>query len=59
MRGKKKKFMPHGKKIMIAFPTGAGFGCIFERRAAVILGDLAGGHITAQTAEALCGLAPK
>jgi len=51
--------MLYGKKIMIAFPTGAGFGCIFERRAAEILRDLAGWHITAQTAEALCGLAPK
>jgi N-methylhydantoinase B len=59
MRGKKRNLCPMVKKIMIAFPTGAGFGCIFERRAAVILGDLAGGHITAQTAEALCGLAPK
>ena len=59
MRGKGKKFVPNGKKFIIAFPGGAGFGCIFERRAAEIPKDLAGGHITAQAAEALCGLAPK
>ena len=59
MRGKGKQFVPHGKKVIMAFPGGAGYGCVSKRSAKEILKDLAGGYITAQAAEALYGLAPK
>lgn len=59
MRGKGKQFVPHGKKVMMAFPGGAGYGPVCERSTAETLKDLAGGYITAQAAEELYGLAPQ
>jgi N-methylhydantoinase B len=59
MQGKGKQFVPHGKKVMMAFPGGGGYGPASERPTAEILKDLAGGYITAEAAEKIYGLAPQ
>ena len=59
MQGKGKQFVPHGKKVMMAFPGGGGYGPAAERPTAEILKDLAGGYITAEAAEKIYGLAPQ
>jgi N-methylhydantoinase B len=59
MQGKGKQFVPHGKKVMMAFPGGGGYGPAAERPTADILRDLAGGYITAEAAEKIYGLAPQ
>ncbi len=47
MKGKGKQFVPHGRKVMLAFPGGAGYGAPARRNAEDIRRDLAGGYITA------------
>ncbi len=47
MKGKGRQFVPHGRKVMMAFPGGAGYGTPAERDPADIQRDLAGGYITA------------
>ncbi len=47
MKGKGKQFVPHGRKVMMAFPGGAGYGDPAAREPADIERDLAGGYITA------------
>ena len=47
MKGKGKQFVPHGRKVMLAFPGGAGYGAPASRNAEDIRRDLAGGYITA------------
>ncbi|MFT7253799.1 MAG: N-methylhydantoinase B [Paracoccaceae bacterium] len=56
MRGKGKQFVPHGRKVMLAFPGGAGYGPSDQRSVAAIKRDLALGYITAQAAMADYGL---
>ena len=58
MRGKGKQFVPHGRRVMMAFPGGAGYGPVTERSRAEILRDLAGGYISPQTAAQAYGLDP-
>jgi N-methylhydantoinase B len=56
MRGKGKQFVPHGRRVMMAFPGGAGYGPVAERSRAEILRDLAGGYISPQAAAQAYGL---
>jgi len=50
MQGKGKQFVPHGQRVMMAFPGGAGYGCPSERPLTLVKRDLARGYITAETA---------
>lgn len=56
MRVKGKQFVPHGRKVMMAFPGGAGYGNPSEREEEKIKTDLARGYISAETAEQEYGL---
>jgi len=56
MRGKGKQFVPHGRRVMMAFPGGAGYGPVTERPREEILRDLAGGYISPQAAAQAYGL---
>ena len=56
MRGKGKQFVPHGTKVMMAFPGGAGYGAVSDRDGDAIRRDLALGYITEATARAVYGL---
>jgi len=57
MKGKGKQFVPHGRKVMMAFPGGAGYGDPTDRDAASIRRDLAHGYITADFARERYGMA--
>ena len=59
MRGKGKQFFPHGRKVMMAFPGGAGYGPSSERSAAAVKRDLARGYISAESATRDYGLSPE
>ena len=50
MKGKGKQFVPHGRRVMLAFPGGAGYGPAAERDPALVRRDLARGYISAKTA---------
>jgi N-methylhydantoinase B len=50
MRGKGKQFVPHGRRVVLALPGGAGYGAPSERDRAAVLRDLARGYISAQAA---------
>ncbi|MCK0120289.1 hydantoinase B/oxoprolinase family protein [Loktanella sp. F6476L] len=50
MRGKGKQFVPHGRKVMMAFPGGAGYGQAKDRSANAVKKDLARGYISAASA---------
>ena len=56
MRGKGKQFVPHGRRVMMAFPGGAGYGLVAERSRSEILRDLAGGYISPKAASEIYGL---
>ncbi len=56
MRGKGKQFVPHGRKVMLALPGGAGYGDPKERPADSVRRDLARGYISAETARRDYGL---
>jgi len=56
MRGKGKQFVPHGRKVMLAFPGGAGYGDAAERDKELVKRDLARGYISAGTAKEDYGL---
>ncbi|MDF3349944.1 hydantoinase B/oxoprolinase family protein [Sulfitobacter sp. KE34] len=56
MRGKGKQFVPHGAKVMMAFPGGAGYGPAEERPKAQVKRDLLRGYISAEVAAADYGL---
>ena len=56
MRGKGKQFVPHGRRVQLAFPGGAGYGDPADRDPALIKRDLARGYISAQSAKADYGL---
>ena len=58
MRGKGKQFVPHGRRVMMAFPGGAGYGGPGDRDHAQIARDLALGYISAEAAQTVYGLAP-
>ncbi|MBM1690733.1 hydantoinase B/oxoprolinase family protein [Sulfitobacter geojensis] len=50
MNGKGKQFVPHGRKVVMAFPGGAGYGAPAERPKELVLRDLARGYISAEAA---------
>lgn len=50
MRGKGKQFVAHGRRVLMAFPGGAGYGDAKDRSADLVKRDLARGYITAQMA---------
>lgn len=50
MNGKGKQFVPHGRKVIMAFPGGAGYGDPKDRPAGQVKRDLARGYISAETA---------
>ena len=56
MRGKGKQFVPDGRKVMLAFPGGGGYGEPAERESALVRRDLARGYISAETAARDYGL---
>lgn len=56
MYGKGKQFVPHGRKVVLAFPGGAGYGDCREREEHLIKRDLARGYISSETAKSKYGL---
>tara|TARA_B110000285_G_scaffold21932_1_gene21226 strand:+ start:1680 stop:3386 length:1707 start_codon:yes stop_codon:yes gene_type:complete len=50
MNGKGKQFVAHGKRVILAFPGGAGYGPASERDPALVKRDLARGYISAEIA---------
>ncbi|MDE0347449.1 MAG: hydantoinase B/oxoprolinase family protein, partial [Boseongicola sp.] len=56
MRGKGKQFVPTGRKVMLAFPGGGGYGEPADRDSALVKRDLARGYISAETAARDYGL---
>jgi N-methylhydantoinase B len=56
MRGKGRQFVPHGKRVLMAFPGGAGFGDCKQRDKSLVKRDLARGYISAESAERDYGL---
>ena len=56
MRGKGKQFVAHGRRVMLAFPGGAGYGKANERDPALVKRDLARGYISADVAARDYGL---
>jgi len=56
MRVKGKQFVPHGRKVMMAFPGGAGYGNPADRDPNLVKRDLARGYISAQSAAKDYGL---
>jgi N-methylhydantoinase B len=56
MNGKGKQFVPHGRKVMMAFPGGAGYGHVDDRPVMAVKRDLARGYISADVAAKDYGL---
>ncbi len=56
MKGKGKQFVPHGRKVVMAFPGGAGYGALADRDVAAIRRDLALGYISTGAALSIYGL---
>jgi len=50
MNGKGKQFVPHGRRVMMAFPGGAGYGDPKDRPLDQVKRDLARGYISPETA---------
>jgi N-methylhydantoinase B len=56
MNVKGKQFVPHGRRVVMAFPGGGGYGDPKDRDPALVRRDLARGYISAETAETIYGL---
>ena len=56
MRGKGKQYVPEGRKVMLAFPGGAGYGPAAARDRDLVKRDLARGYISAAAARDIYGL---
>ena len=56
MNGKGKQFVAHGRKVVMAFPGGAGYGPVADRDPALVKRDLARGYISAEVATRDYGL---
>lgn len=56
MKGKGKQFVPHGRRVVMAFPGGAGYGDPKDRPVEHVKRDLARGYISPQTAAQDYGL---
>ena len=57
MRGKGKQFVPHGRRVMMAFPGGAGYGPGDARDPMMVRRDLGLGYISAESAARDYGMA--
>ncbi|WP_205648501.1 hydantoinase B/oxoprolinase family protein [Acuticoccus kandeliae] len=57
LRGKGKQFVPHGRRVEMAFPGGGGSGDPKARDPALVRRDLALGYISAETARDTYGMA--
>ncbi len=58
MKGKGKQFVPHGRRVCMAFPGGAGYGQPSEREVINIQRDLALGYITPEFAREHYNMTP-
>lgn len=56
MRGKGKQFVPHGQRVLLGFPGGAGYGAPAQRDIGAVKRDLAQGYISADAARRDYGL---
>jgi N-methylhydantoinase B len=56
MRGKGRQHVPHGRKVMLSLPGGAGYGAPADRDPVLVRRDLAHGYISADTARDYFGL---
>jgi len=56
MNGKGKQFVAHGRKVLMAFPGGAGYGDPKDRPKEMVKRDLARGYISPETASRDYGL---
>ena len=56
MRGKGKQFVPHGRRVRMAFPGGAGYGDPTARDKALVRRDLLRGYISSEAAARDYGL---
>ncbi len=56
MKGKGKQFVPHGRRVMLEFPGGAGYGPAAQRDPALVRKDLARGYISEHVAKQDYGL---
>ena len=56
MRGKGKQFVPHGARVVLAFPGGGGYGPAAGRDPELVKRDLARGYISARSAALDYGL---
>lgn len=56
LRGKGRQFVPHGRKVMMAFPGGGGYGDPAQRDKEAVKKDLARGYITDAVAKEKYGL---
>ena len=52
MQGKGKQFVPHGQRVLLAFPGGAGYGDPAQRDPERVKDDLIRGYISAEAAKA-------
>lgn len=59
MNGKGKQFVPHGRRVVLALPGGAGYGDPDARDPALIKRDLARGYISPEAAKHDYGLSDK
>ena len=50
MQGKGKQFIPHGKRVLLKFPGGAGYGDVSNRDPDLIARDFARGYISERSA---------
>ncbi|TMV11529.1 hydantoinase B/oxoprolinase family protein [Arenibacterium halophilum] len=57
LRGKGRQFVPEGRRVVMAFPGGAGYGAPAGRDPDLVRRDLARGYITPESAAADYGLA--
>lgn len=56
MFGKGKQFVPHGRRVVLAFPGGAGYGDVSQRDLNSVKRDFARGYISQQSAQQDYGL---
>ncbi len=56
MQGKGKQFVPHGNRVVLSLPGGAGYGAARDRDPALVRRDLARGYISAEVARETYGL---
>jgi N-methylhydantoinase B len=56
MRGKGKQFVAHGRRVMLAFPGGAGYGNPADRDPALVKRDVIRGYISPEAAKRDYGL---